>query len=861
MIESGMKKNFAFFLIALLCFDFAGGAVREKNSVSRSTSTENTAQKVIVSRTANEVPNPTVSRTATNSNVVTRTPRTVSDYLGTVAARSSTQNVVNRSKSTSTTNQIKNRTSVSTAAQTISRSGTTGISSTQTGAAYEQCKSAFFTCMDQFCVLKNDTYRRCSCSDRVYEFEELQAALGEAEDELKTFVENLDAVGLTAEQAIAMKTSTEGEDALSEDSSGSKALLDAIMDSIRGDSGNGTNLSGKFSGLNSINLSFDTANAFGMTDSGQVIASYNGENLYSAIYSQCRIAVQEDCDDSSLQRAVTAYLMAIEQDCNTVESAIKDNQKKLSKSISEGGALLNLARVENRQNLNSDDISTCLANVEDAVLSEEVCGKDYKKCLDNGEFIDISTGEPIAGVTKFYELENILTFETDEDLANQQLSKITENRAFVQNFENRVKLFAEPALNKCVEDADAVWADYLDKALLDIFYAQKSKVTEIKNECFSFIDSCYTDTEKALDETIGELDADVSNSLQPDKISLTSQICRDYVESCDNMFDGNILEQYVQSIQTEDTESACRTVAKQCFDKYGGQGYQNFYYPFSGLFSTGEALDWFTLQSYTYNSDGEQIVEYKSECAKQLQKIDSCSDPEMMVKVFGGIDKNYDSESGQYSYGMHNESGDWEKNSIRNQGVASEIHTQILDSLTRQCESVMGKFIELRYIKSNSYNPDNLCQTAFLGYGITHDSIYKHLALSYGVSHSENVCPANYSYSVDTDSWGICSCWENGARRSKNGVTTKCLPIIPVRAEKNDAACDPETDSVRATFNPGGQKPPYENWCTQELTSSLNQICPLNATGLTADGLCIFNPSSESTTYETQVQIIPHGNM
>ena len=54
--------------------------------------------------------------------------------------------------------------------------------------------------------------------------------------------------------------------------------------------------------------------------------SFRRQNLYSAVYPQCRAAVRADCNDASLQRAITAYLMAVEQDCNTVQTAIENKQ-------------------------------------------------------------------------------------------------------------------------------------------------------------------------------------------------------------------------------------------------------------------------------------------------------------------------------------------------------------------------------------------------------------------------------------------------------------------------------------------------------------------------------------------------------
>ena len=159
--------------------------------------------------------------------------------------------------------------------------------------------------MDQFCTLKNDDYRRCSCSNRVYDLTETRNVLQQAGEQLTVFTENLNVVGMTASQAAAMKTASEGENALTADTSASKALLQAIMNSIRGTD---SSVGGKYSDLNSINISFDTTNAFGLADAGQAIASYNGQNLYSAVYPQCRSAVKADCNDASLQRAITARL-------------------------------------------------------------------------------------------------------------------------------------------------------------------------------------------------------------------------------------------------------------------------------------------------------------------------------------------------------------------------------------------------------------------------------------------------------------------------------------------------------------------------------------------------------------------------
>ncbi len=833
-----------------MCGGVARGAVRDGAVKNRGATTTQSAQQRVSTTTRSATARTATRIPATTTNGTTKRQATATS--GTTSPRAATtKNTVTRSTTPTTT--ARSATPTVTARAATNTSETTSVSETRTGAAYEQCKNAYFACMDQFCQLKNDDYRRCSCSNRVLELTQVRSVMQEAGDQLTVFNENLDTVGLTAAQATAMRTASEGENALTSDTSASKALLQAIMNSIRGDD---ATVGGKYSDLNSINLAFDTTNAFGTIDAGAAVAAYNGQNLYSAVYPQCRSAVRADCNDASLQRAINAYLMAIEQDCNTVQTAIETKQKQLKSAVRESSAMLDLARVENRQKHNSDDITSCINNVESAILSEEVCGANYHKCLDNGEFIDISTGAPIAGVEKFYELEKLLTFADGVNAADQKLSKISTNRSFVQNFENRTKKFAQPALDKCTEQADTVWSEYLDKAMLAIYYAQRDKVSEIKQGCFDFVSSCYMNGDASLTAAMKELTGDSSIVLQPDKVTLSTEMCRDYIESCNYMFDGDIVREYVNNRTDTDTLTACRAVAKQCFDNFGGSGYQNFYYPYSGLFKTGQALDWFTL--YEYTSDGKRKSDTPvSECAKQLQQIDSCSDPDILERAFGGFDVAWtktdeadgatvykvttEDKAERRRYGLENNDGNWEHHLARSTGVATEVYNQVVDILTTQCSNLQGRFIELKYIKDNTYNisntsdfnDDKLCEAKFA------DSSYgpggvTNLQYTYGVGDNEDMCPRDYALGVDTPSWGACLCWENGGRRSKWGTSAKCLAAFPVDA----ATTDEEKCTQQETVSPGKSK----KWCIQTKISSDNQVCPLGGKALenggcaTADG-------------------------
>ncbi len=919
-IQSEMKKFLTFITGLLCCIGTANAAIRDGNAIIR---TGNTPQQT-QSRTATTTRRQPIARTQRALTARTTTTKPAVSVRTNVTTNNDTQQ-----SRIATVRTSGSRNAVTTPKQAARATATTAITETRTGAEYEQCKNTYFACMDQFCTLKNDTYRRCSCNDRVFSLDSARKTLEDAGEQLNAFTEGLQVVGMTAAQATALRTASEGEDALTDDKSASKALLQAIMNSINGQD---TNVSGKYADLNSINMSFDTSESFGANNSGQIIASYNGIALYNAVYPQCRNAVRADCNDASLQRAINAYLMAIEQDCNTVQSAVETTQKKVKSAIREGSAMLDLARVENRQKHNAYDITTCVNAVETAILSEEVCGKNYHKCLDNGEFIDIDTGAPITGVKDFFKLEQLLTFTPGIDAVHQKLAQNINNRAFVENFTHRTKKFAEPALDKCVENADKVWSEYLDKAMLDIYYAQKDKVSEIKQNCFNYISECYINNDSAIDGATSTLFENKTIPLQPDKISLNTQMCSDYIESCNNMFDNNIINEFIANRTETDTLTACRAVAKQCFDKFGGKNYENFFYPSSGLFEQGRAIDWFTLYHHTGTEPTRQSG-YVSQCAQQLTTIDACNNPELIEQVFGGLDsfvtesflstnlsdpttasctydpnaKTDDPIGGYYTcindlphinYGLYdNDKNEFMPQHKRPTGVATEIYNQIISYLTLQCKSKQGRFLERQsndFIVAAPFEK-NVCAYTRTDTGTT---------ASHYVGWLEDICPAKYQEMVDTASWGMCSCWHNGGRRSRNGITETCLPILPVayinanstppkvipymRKPINDIPCSTlnffphnllgtfiaenvkNMDDYTALFSPftvfDETKPEYF-WCTQDAISNNNQVC--SYTGLSTDGKCNtvknfvldnLHPNSSETSNDIDVSsLVPSG--
>ncbi|MBQ7409291.1 MAG: hypothetical protein IJV03_01875, partial [Alphaproteobacteria bacterium] len=516
-------------------------------------------------------------------------------------------------------------------------------------------------------------------------------------------------------------------------------------------------------------------------------------------------------------------------------------QKTLKASTKQSSAMLDLARVENHQKHNTDDVATCLVNVEQAIQSEQVCGAKYHKCLDYGQYIDVATGQPLIGVANFYKLAEILTFKNTENIKDQNLSKLSSNRTFVQFFENKTKKFAQDALNNCSDKADEVWSQYLDRALLDIYYSQKAKVEEIQNSCINLVSACYENQQSAIASAMSALTNESSLTLKPGVIDLTKKMCADYIDSCDNMFadsesSSGVVKKYLENKDFTDSVSACRSVVQQCFDKFGGTGYENFYYPYSGLFSVGNAIDWFTL----YNiQDDTNSTEYElvSPCAKELAKTEGCGDKKILERVFGGFDKYTVDSVVQYKYTQS--ASDRQG---RTRGVATEIYYKILDNLSTQCSALNGYFVEPQYVEQYGYVKNSPCnmdtKTENRIFYINPAGAPNSLAQLYKLRYLENICPANYTDKVDVQSWGACSCWENGGLRSKNGQSQICMPVLPIKYIGEDSTSDPAClDNLLSDSNaPERSTSEIISWCQNTVMSSTGRLCPTTYTVSTNDG-------------------------
>lgn len=399
-----------------------------------------------------------------------------------------------RTAKTSSRNALTTRTATQTRPSMVSRAATTDAAGAIAGRDFTACKKVFYDCMDEFCANKDAGLKRCACSTRINEFDNIKKQLANAEDKLLDFSQRLLTVSMDKEDALALNTATEGEIAYAQtDDSESKKLLDSISKKLNA-SFDDDNFN---QSLNAISLSLDSASAFDDIDSmmGATTTTKSGTALYNDALPICREMALEICSESDVDIVESGYQMAIEQDCNTVAKSYASQTEQTRAKILESSALLDMSRLSKHQEQNSDDILTCKKKMLTALSEPSVCGENLTKCLDTtGKYIDPSTGE--AFLTDSLADLGQLIIRPDSD---HKWKTVPENEKFV-SFLNSKKVYLEPAMKNCQTVADHVWDEFIEDALAQIKLAQESKLETVRQSCTTLMTQCLDTANKNISE-------------------------------------------------------------------------------------------------------------------------------------------------------------------------------------------------------------------------------------------------------------------------------------------------------------------------------------------------------------------------
>lgn len=533
-----MRKFLICILTVFISINASHAAGRDGSTVNRAATTDATPRTGAVSKK---------TARAAQSNIVKRESKGVASARSANTQKTIISSRQDSAKTVSRSAVSKNKTKT----VSIARATTTPIATSNTfGTGYNTCRDAYFTCMDQFCANKDETYRRCICSSRLEKIKNDESAISETSGQLTNFKDlNINAIDKTGNEVKAMLSATTGEETAenTKDTSDSAKKLAGISDVLSSTKTAALSTGGKLDIAGDINSIWQTTDIA----SGSDIANLTGEKLYNAVNKQCEELVGNSCASQSvLDMVVSAYGMYIENDCTTLSNNLSNKKIEAQSAIRQTEYAMNDARLENYDAHNSTAINECLSLVRADITSDTACGTDYVHCLDvTGQYLNKDTGEPIYS-SEFYQLE-LSTSLSGDVLQNQT------NRLLLSELE-RKKDFAQKHLDTCRDISSDVWDEFLRQAITAIYQGQQTRIKQVKNECIDVVNNCYDTKNNSLKDF-----SDVKEQLLLGaRMELSEEMCRTKLDTCSNLYGGG--DSGLKELISTMTIITDQTIAQNC---------------------------------------------------------------------------------------------------------------------------------------------------------------------------------------------------------------------------------------------------------------------------------------------------------
>ena len=550
-------KNVKKVLVAAVVVPGLAFAVQAPNPRSIANNVKNTARNstnadhnISVRRSATSVIARSVAVNGRKNNTIVRARSVISRTPSNVSVRSGanfvSNNVISSRSATSKPNTIVR----STAKQADTQVGKVSLSRaaksratavfddvSKIGGGYSSCRDAYATCMDQFCAIADDAYRRCFCSDKFATLRDTTDNINTALSMLVDFQNNnLNAINKTAAEVNAMYSSTAGEEAIKKDTSASQKMLDEIGDILSGkktkkgsSSGNSSLGIIDFTGLADVGdvWSSNSSTAFNSRASDGM-SGLEGRALYKRASSQCASIMGANCaSDTMFNLASSAYSIMVTQDCNVLEKTVNAKKENLMQTVRKAEQILREARLEEYRAHNSQDVNECLNKVEAAMTEPLVCGQNYEKCLDyTGLYVNATTGEPIPH--QLFDLNKIAPVLGDID--------VLESNPRWNDFLDSKQKFVVTALDTCRNLADDVWLEYKRSAMVRIAQMQDAKIEQFKNSCVQTIKECYNTNDDTLKDLTDDVLGGTAYDVGATRAITVRNVCYQDVLACAAMY-------------------------------------------------------------------------------------------------------------------------------------------------------------------------------------------------------------------------------------------------------------------------------------------------------------------------------------
>jgi len=213
-------------------------------------------------------------------------------------------------------------------------------------AASTDCRAAYRTCMDEFCLLDESEGGRCACSANI--------------NKSKSLIKEIQQI-----QAEADKLYTEG---VEREQLGAKARL------VFGES-EAAQKSSRASGLSFSEWLNGTGEDEGLGADADI-----GDGLYSMAAEHCAYELEACGDKAEMEEML--YARQIVQDCKAFDSYLADQKSNASANKRTAEAAVRQARLAELGNTNKYNRGECLLAYRSCIADKGGCGANFENCLD-----------------------------------------------------------------------------------------------------------------------------------------------------------------------------------------------------------------------------------------------------------------------------------------------------------------------------------------------------------------------------------------------------------------------------------------------------------------------------------------------
>ncbi len=406
--------------------------------------------------------------------------------------------------------------------QSAIQMGTNVRAKTAASGLYNQeCYDAYYGCMDQFCIVDNESGGSCACSDKNAEYEKrlnkIKDTLSEA-DRIKT--EEVERVQAGANADIIFNGTREYD----------KKTGEVV-----------SSKSGKGDSKKSLTSLWDDESEEDEEDMDS-IADKTGDELFKAADELCRAQMDEDTCKKDIPLLKQMYSRQIVSDCKGFANLLEKKEAEAKNEMSSANAAVRSALKESLETSNKYDRGECMVEYKKCMQSADACGSNWENCVFTvaGENMQNNETKSTAGT-------KVQTIDTYDITASTM--EILDSKRYI----------CERVLDQCVKVREYVWNDFLREAAPTIRLAESKVESQKRQSCLTDISNCIQKACK--DDIVGKGKETMDACLaRPD---MARSFCKVEIDPCERM-EPQIWD-YVKDKLAALRVDVCTQEVKDCF--------------------------------------------------------------------------------------------------------------------------------------------------------------------------------------------------------------------------------------------------------------------------------------------------------